>query len=148
VDDAFLKSRTVNKDAIYKIQKDGVTHTYVADPFVVGLMKLDPIGYTGVMDAPLRAVKSGVPSNDHEYLAPFFAPTASTRTFEQALVTAPAWSRKVLDLSQPQWRYLALSLALKPQRGSLSLMRRLIGQRTLALAISLAITELIWLRVC
>ena len=91
----FLRARTIDDNAVFTQRLDGVDRKLVGDPMIVGLMKMNPAGYSSGLDSVFRTLKGafqwGTTSGP---LAHYFAWTANARAFEQQLVSAPAWLRR------------------------------------------------------
>jgi len=89
VDDHYLSVNPVEPNAQLKWKVDGKPITYIADPYVVGLLTLEPAGYLSATGAFTAVSKRWFQNYTTGVGAPFFAFTAGWRAYMQSLVTNP-----------------------------------------------------------
>lgn len=98
--EAELRRRSISDDAVLTIRRQGVTHTYVADPMTVGMLDMSPASYRGVVDNFFRYTKAGFQQATTGVFQPAFAPTAMIRSAVQMMHTIPKWSSYPGPLAQ------------------------------------------------
>ncbi len=95
VSDSYIKENAPHADSILTWKLNGETVKHVGDPFVVGLLNMEPAGFMGSTNAFLSISKKWFQNTTTGVFAPFFAPTASWRGWLQSLVTSPEWGKQV-----------------------------------------------------
>lgn len=91
--EAEFARRSIPNTSVLKLQRQGVTHTFVGDSTTVDLLTLDQASFRNGMDLAASAKKYFQWATTGP-LAPWFAPIAATRTWWQMMHTAPEWSSR------------------------------------------------------